>query len=407
MWYLDGGSLPDPTSTFIKAWIRQTEDSRHLYDHEIENMTSPRTPSPSKKVKTVPIDVDATPTQNAPAFSELSNASLGYVPSESGSSMSMSSAASGSSSPRKRELVLRSAKEYPLQRREVKDIDKITALMRDLADLNNGQVIPHAMKARITEQEGFPNPPQDSWFLPVTSDETVMMNDEYIYRRICSIRRRTVKCKTRISHESSWNDSVHSPLLEIALDEGDEDVTYENITQCRIYPELRDPDPFLKDAKVDYGMFIEPHEGSRLYSLIQRFKFLNQNNRVAHVKLSDERNTPIAISIETKNPKSNGELSGPAQLGTWVRAHFRHLESLPRVSREGLPILPIVFINGANWRVDFAERRHDRMIIWESIKIGSSDSSHGCYVITAALRRLAKWCRDEYVPWWERALAGL
>ncbi|RSL44538.1 hypothetical protein CEP54_014644 [Fusarium duplospermum] len=81
--------------------------------------------------------------------------------------------------------------------------------------------------------------------------------------------------------------------------------------------------------------------------------------------------------------------------------------SSPRVSTEGLPILPIVFVNGADWRVDFAERRRDRMIIWESIKIGSSDSSHGCYVITAALRRLAKWFRDEYVPWWERALAGL
>ncbi|KAM6507106.1 hypothetical protein FALCPG4_018495 [Fusarium falciforme] len=126
-------------------------------------MASPRTPSPSKKVKIVPIDVDANPTQNvtAPAFSELSNASLGYVPSESGSSMSVSSTASGSSSPRKRELVLRSAKEYPLERRAIKDIDKITPLMRDLASLKNGQVIPHAMKARITEQEGFPDPPLD------------------------------------------------------------------------------------------------------------------------------------------------------------------------------------------------------------------------------------------------------
>ncbi|KAM6507105.1 hypothetical protein FALCPG4_018494 [Fusarium falciforme] len=202
-----------------------------------------------------------------------------------------------------------------------------------------------------------------------------------------------------MSHESSWNDSVHSPLLEIALDEGDEYVTYENITQCRIYPELRDPDPFLKDAKADYGMFIGPPEGSRLYSSIKCFKSLNQNNRTAHIKLSDRGNTPIAISIETKNPKSNGELAGLAQLGTWVREHFRHLESLRRVSTEGMPILPIVFVNGADWRVNFAERRRNRMIIWGSIKIESPGSSHGCYVITAALRRLAKWCRDEYVPW--------
>lgn len=96
-------------------------------------------------------------------------------------------------------------------------------IKRTLSDINSPD------KARITEQEGFPDPPLDIWFLPVTSDETVMANDEYIYRRICSILRRTVRCKTRMSHESTWNDSVHSPLLEIALDEGDEDVTYENM----------------------------------------------------------------------------------------------------------------------------------------------------------------------------------
>ncbi|KAJ4246837.1 hypothetical protein NW762_013389 [Fusarium torreyae] len=355
-----------------------------------------------------PPDVDATPTQNAvPALADLSNASLGYAPSESGSGMSMSSVASGSSSPRKRELVLRSTSAYPLHRMEIKDIGHITSLMQDLARLNNGPVILHAMKARITTHEGFPDPPQDSWFLPGIPNETNEMDDEYIYRRVSSIRRHTSKCKTHMSHESSWNDSVHVQLLDIALGESEEDVMYENITQCRIYKELRDPDPFLKDAKVDYGIFVKPLEGSRLYTSIRDFKNLNFNNHVAHVMLSDERSTPIAISIETKNPKSNGELSGPAQLGTWVRAHFRHLETLPRVSKEDLPILPLVFVNGAEWRVDFAERRHDKMIIWESIKIGSSDSSHGCYVIIAALRRLAGWCRDEYIPWWERALAGL
>ncbi|PNP74460.1 hypothetical protein FNYG_12205 [Fusarium nygamai] len=70
-------------------------------------------------------------------------------------------------------------------------------------------------------------------------------------------------------------------------------------------------------------------------------------------------------------------------------------------------MLPIIFVNGADWRVDFAQRTSDKLIIWESIQIGSTDSSHGCYAIIAALQRLAGWCRDEYAPWWEKALAGL
>ncbi|KAJ3540131.1 hypothetical protein NM208_g5201 [Fusarium decemcellulare] len=154
MSFLDGGSLPDPSSTFIEAWISQVEDSSHWHDQEVENMPSPRTPSPSKKARTVPIDVDATPTQNV-----------------------------------------------------------------------------------LASENSF-----------------------------CEVLR-----------------NIHFSLLEIALDEGEEDIAYENITQCRVYPELRDPDPFLKDAKVDYGIFIEPREGCRLYSSIQKFKSLNQNNRVNHV----------------------------------------------------------------------------------------------------------------------------
>ncbi|EXL67929.1 hypothetical protein FOPG_15980 [Fusarium oxysporum f. sp. conglutinans race 2 54008] len=179
-------------------------------------------------------------------------------------------------------------------------------------------------------------------------------------------------------------------------------------TQCRIYPDLRDPDPFITDARIDYGIFFEPREDSSLYSAIKTFKARNENNRVAHVQLTDERDTPLAISIETKNPKSTGGgVAGPAQLGTWVRAHFRHLESLPRADPKNLTMLPIIFVNGADWRVDFAQRTPDKLIIWESIQIGSTDSSHGCYAIIAALQRLAGWCRDEYAPWWEKALAGL
>lgn len=112
------------------------------------------------------------------------------APSESASSMSMSSATSGSPSPRKRELVLRSAKEYPLQRKEIKDIDEITTLLRDLASLNNGQVIPYGMKVCFS--------PSDVLF------------------------------------------------------------GYQLTSQGPHQGTRGFPNPFLKDAKVDYGMFIEP-----------------------------------------------------------------------------------------------------------------------------------------------------
>ncbi|KAH7109936.1 hypothetical protein EDB81DRAFT_849258 [Dactylonectria macrodidyma] len=145
-----------------------------------------------------------------------------------------------------------------------------------------------------------------------------------------------------------------------------------NRTQCRIHAGLRDPDPFISDARIDYGIFFQPREVSLLYSAIKTFKARNENNRVAHVQLTDERDTPLAISIETKIPKSTGG----------------ELPSLPHADPDNLPMLPVIFVNGADWR----------LIIWESIHIDSTDSSHGCYAIIAALRRLAGW---------ERAVAEL
>ncbi|KAK2469551.1 hypothetical protein H9L39_18822, partial [Fusarium oxysporum f. sp. albedinis] len=339
MRYLEGDSVADPTTTLIEGWIRQIEEGNPPSGWEdgsfdIGIMSRSGSPKKQRTRNTAP-DPDATPRQKGAA--SLSDVSLGYASSESGSNRSIP-ISSGSSSPRKRELELRNAKQYPLQRKRISaGIAQITPLMQDLAHLINGPTIPYNMKAKT--------------------------------------------------------------MLTIVLTTS---------TQCRIYPDLRDPDPFITDARIDYGIFFEPREDSSLYSAIKTFKARNENNRVAHVQLTDERDTPLAISIETKNPKSTGGgVAGPAQLGTWVRAHFRHLESLPRADPKNLPMLPIIFVNGADWRVDFAQRTPDKLIIWESIQIGSTDSSHGCYAIIAALQRLAGWCRDEYAPWWEKALAGL
>ncbi|KAK2667884.1 hypothetical protein RAB80_017075 [Fusarium oxysporum f. sp. vasinfectum] len=115
------------------------------------------------------------------------------------------------------------------------------------------------------------------------------------------------------------------------------------------------------------------------------------------------------------NPKSTGGgVADPAQLWTWI---------FPRADPDSVPMLPIIFGNGDEWCVEFVQRTREMQVgfltffaicvltmsktIWESIQIGSTDSSHGCYAIIAALQRLAGWCRHEYALWWEKALPGL
>lgn len=133
-------------------------------------------------------------------------------------------------------------------------------------------------------------------------------------------------------------------------------------TQCHIYPEFRDSNPFLHDTKIDYAIFHNPPDGSALNLSLHRYRSLDRNNRVSCLQTSDEANTPLAIGIETKNNKANSAIGGPAQLDTLLRSHFRHLDSLPNASSQELPMLPVVFVNGANWRVDFAVRTETNLV---------------------------------------------
>jgi hypothetical protein len=95
---------------------------------------------------------------------------------------------------------------------------------------------------------------------------------------------------------------------------------------------------------------------------LRKYRSASRSNRVVHFQTSDEANTPVAISIETKSHSSNSAIVGPAQLATWLRAHFRHLESLPNSSADALPMLPVVFVDGTKWRVDFAVRTSNELV---------------------------------------------
>ena len=92
------------------------------------------------------------------------------------------------------------------------------------------------------------------------------------------------------------------------------------------------------------------------------------------------------------------------QLANWVRAHFRQLASV--VGRRGhdpghqLPILPIIYVYGNTWRVDFAHRWDKKTMIYEGITVGDTHTVYGCYQVCAAIRRLAAWVKEDFRRWW-------
>lgn len=81
------------------------------------------------------------------------------------------------------------------------------------------------------------------------------------------------------------------------------------------------------------------------------------------------------MSLETKSARADGAVAGPAQLAMWVRAQFKHLE---QVGKDGeLLMLPVVFVQGEKWRVDFAERREGRLVSYtRPLRWGEKDSAN-------------------------------
>ena len=136
-------------------------------------------------------------------------------------------------------------------------------------------------------------------------------------------------------------------------------------TRCRILPQYRDSE--LDNNTVYYGIFLQPSPTTdpTLYTALlraspQTAQALLHSSRpdITHVRLTDDARTPLGISIETKSQRA-GLISGHAQLAGWVRAHFRQLERVASLAgyEMELPTLPIVFVHGHKWSVDFVERR--------------------------------------------------
>lgn len=50
-----------------------------------------------------------------------------------------------------------------------------------------------------------------------------------------------------------------------------------------------------------------------------------------------------------------------------------------------------------NGRIDLVKELH----------LGDADSAIGVYQIIAAIRRIAQWVKDVYLPWFEREILGM
>ena len=186
-------------------------------------------------------------------------------------------------------------------------------------------------------------------------------------KEIIKIRNATSFCNTKKVHEPSWNERVHSRMLQQAL-EGLIGLEYHNITTARVLRGLVPENIYgetLKKKMVDYAITLgepiitESDINARLGSCYGRLR-----RTINPSDYSPLCYDPIAVSIETKSPDGS-EQEAKVQLSVWVSAHFNRLRDLLSTAPNATPVsitLPLLFVSGESWTLLFASDGHESIV---------------------------------------------
>jgi len=220
---------------------------------------------------------------------------------------------------------------------------------------------------------------QPFMFDSATAEDT-RTREELLYELnvLGKVLNKSRRCVQNRFAEPSWNENVHFPILELAL-ESFAGVEYRNVygrhavssylvqrlmltstTACvvpRLVPRHINGD-ILASKIVDYTINLEPSD--EMEDMILRM-LKNQPHDLRTINqtmCSYVRYLPIAVSIETKM-QDGSEQEAKVQLVMWAAAQFNRLRML---SCTVLPTLPLLYVSGSLWFLYFACDRPQRVV---------------------------------------------
>jgi len=301
----------------------------------------------------------------------------------------------------------------------------VKGLYRDMMAIGNGRaVIPAAVRdqALTKSEEIF----DDFNFRPFSGKEieqqatrcSLSHND--LWTRAEEILEAGLDCKNKSMAEASWNSEVHSRLLHLALRGWwqSKSIWYRDITAARTHdvtllPRVAGGVP-MQSKMVDYALILETWSPDLHEGVIKTLRSEGKPS-INHTGMESVRFSPIAVSIETKRGTIEEDTAN-VQLATWVSAHFARLRQLLNARKDvedehDLPVLPLVMVQGHQWRLMFAHSRmgaqeEQKILIFGPLLLGCTDMMLGIYKIVEAVRRLAQWVDKDYKPWFEKEVLG-
>jgi hypothetical protein len=226
--------------------------------------------------------------------------------------------------------------------------------------------------------------------------------------QVFNIHASAKECHNEMHPEASWNMLVHQRILALAVSQcwarSDSAVHFMPCTTAKIQPAYRRGSGAGSAKMVDFAMYIEPSFfGNDVNSAVDTTRKLLSDASINHTDFAPLRRRPIALSIESKTT-GHQLLEAEVQVGVWLAAQWRMLESLPKrptaESDVGLlpSFLPAVIVQGHDWHFVATTRTGTCTTLWAKQTFGSSETVLGVYQIICVLRYLARWAEQHYWP---------
>ncbi|KPM38324.1 hypothetical protein AK830_g8243 [Neonectria ditissima] len=353
--------------------------------------------NPDNNDDALQMELTPRPLRRSAAAANLDSDTSSLPPSTPSRASSKASKLSRNSSPRKQ---LRNAKlkETGFLRASLLDDQKPTllhALTEDLTKIGDGfGILPKDLQSELAVHRSI----RDWNFGDAPEFGTTRLPDLKTVQRIYKLAKR---CFTNNHPESSWNNDVHSRVLDWVLRDGpceDDMVDYRCCLSAQI---IADYQPISAPSKmVDYCICIEPDENSPEYDAIESLCEQRPGMSINHTEWADLTTYPIAISIETKGP-SIGYETALLQVATWHSAQWRSLrwDNPEPASSMKLEFLPgIIVMQHHWWFVATALNEDGKARTFERLLLGETESILGIYKLSMTLQKLVAWARDQHWP---------
>ncbi|GKU13468.1 unnamed protein product [Fusarium langsethiae] len=291
----------------------------------------------------------------------------------------------------------------------------LSVLIRDINNISRCcYVIPQSIKADLTQHLTNTAPLDelhdfmffdDASTIKDTSKSLDWASPREVLRSALHIVDWSNKCTNLLSDESAWNNTVHTPLLQLFTHdmysgENQELVEFISCTTTNVdstyhkFPETA--------SRVDYVLHFVPESNPAL----------NEASDVTAPcfnwttdKLLQQY--PFAVAIETKRYAGN-TAKGHQQMGVWYAAMWEFLLARAgSVATSKLEFIPGVVVQGHLWSLVITTRSQGVTTVLCSVEFGNTSSVIGVLQVLAGLRRLRKWSLDVLWPWYRENLPGL